>query len=78
MAEVTCGLSKDLTSLVMPYETKDELMSFNYYTNHCTYIKFIKFYTFKHLKALRNVSVLRPSSGSYNFLAKVTLEIVAY
>ena len=39
------------------------------------YIKFIKFYT---LKTLRHVSVLRSSSGSYNFLAKVTLEIVTY
>jgi len=29
-------------------------------------------------KTLRRVSVLRPSSGSYIFLAKVTLEIVTY
>jgi len=28
------------------------------------------------LKTLRHVSVLRPSSGSYIFLTKVTLEIV--
>jgi len=28
------------------------------------------------LKTLRHVSVLRPSSGSYIFIAKVTLEIV--
>jgi len=26
MAEVTCGLSNDLASLVMAYETKDELV----------------------------------------------------
>jgi len=30
----------------------------------------------KPLKLLRHVSVLRPSSGSYIFLAKVTLKIV--
>jgi len=30
------------------------------------------------LKTLQHVSVLRPSSGSYNFLVNVTLEIVAY
>jgi hypothetical protein len=48
----------------------------NYYTNHCTYIKFIFFLHIKTLETLRHVSVLRPSSGSYIFLAKVTLEIV--
>jgi len=32
-----------------------------------------KSYTLKTLKALRHVSVLRPSSGSYIFLAEVTL-----
>ena len=32
----------------------------------------------KTLKKLLHVSVLRPSSGSYIFLAKVTLEIVTY
>ena len=32
----------------------------------------------KTLKTLRHVSVLRPSSGRYIFLAKVTLEIVTY
>ena len=32
----------------------------------------------KTLKTLRHVSVLRPSSRSYIFLAKVTLEIVTY
>jgi len=32
----------------------------------------------KTLKTLRHVSALRPSSGSYIFLAKVTLEIVTY
>jgi len=30
------------------------------------------------LKTLRYVSVLRPSSGSYIFLARVTLEIITY
>jgi len=44
----------------------------NYYTNHCTYIKFIKFYTL-NIKTLRHVSVLGPSSGSHIVLAKVTL-----
>ena len=32
----------------------------------------------KILKPFQYVSVLRPSSGSYKFLAKVTLEIVTY
>ena len=32
----------------------------------------------KTLKTLSHVLVLRPSSGSYNFLAKVTLEIFTY
>ena len=47
----------------------------NYYTNHCTYIKSINLHI-KTLKTLRHVSVLRPASRSYIFLAKVTLEIV--
>ena len=42
------------------------------------YIKFIKFLHIKTLKTLTHVLVLRPSSGSYIFLAKVTLEIVTY
>ena len=33
-------------------------------------------YKILHIKTFRHVSVLRPSSGSYIFLAKVTLEIV--
>ena len=40
--------------------------------------KIYKILHIKTLKTLRNVSVLRPSSGIYNFLAKVTLEIVTY
>jgi len=40
--------------------------------------KIYKILHFKTLKTLRHVSVLRPSSGSYNFLAKATLEIVTY
>jgi len=53
--------------------------SLKYHTNHRTYIKFIKFFLhIKTLKTLRHVSVLRPSSESYIFLAKVTLEIVTY
>jgi len=40
--------------------------------------KIYKILHIKTLKKLRHVSVLRPSSGSYNFLAKVTLEIVTY
>ena len=51
----------------------------NYYTNHCTYInKIYKILHIKTLKTLRQISVLRPSSGSYIFLAKVTLVIVTY
>jgi len=38
--------------------------------------KIYKILHIKTLKTLRRVSVLRPSSGSYIFLAKVTLEIV--
>jgi len=38
--------------------------------------KIYKILHIKTLKTLRHVSVLRPSSGSYNFLAKVTLDIV--
>ena len=47
----------------------------NYYTNRCTYIKFIKFthQNIKKLKMLRHISVLGPSSGSHIVLAKVTL-----
>jgi len=40
-----------------------------------------KIYNILHIKTLKtllHVSVLRPSSGSYIFLAKVTLEIVTY
>ena len=40
--------------------------------------KIYKILYIKTLKTLRHVSVLRPSSGSYIFLAKVTLEIVTY
>ena len=40
--------------------------------------KIYKILHIKRLKTLRHVSVLRPSSGSYNFLANVTLEIVTY
>jgi len=40
--------------------------------------KIYKILHIKTLKTLRHISVLRPSSGSYNFLAKVTLEIVTY
>ena len=40
--------------------------------------KIYKILHIKTLKTLRHVSVLRPSSGSYNFLAEVTLEIVTY
>jgi len=40
--------------------------------------KIYKILHIKTLKMLRHVSVLRPSSGSYNFLAKLTLEIVTY
>ena len=40
--------------------------------------KICKILHVKTLKTLRHVSVLRPSSGSYNFLAKVTIEIVTY
>ena len=40
--------------------------------------KLCKTLRIKTLKTLRHVSVLRPSSGSYIFLAKVTLEIVTY
>ena len=40
--------------------------------------KIYKILHIKTLKTLRHVSVLRPSSGSYIFLAKVTLEIVTY
>jgi len=43
--------------------------SLKYHTNHCTYIQFI----ISNVKTLLHVSVLRPSSGSHNFLAKVTL-----
>jgi hypothetical protein len=45
------------------------------------YIYIYKIYKILHiktLKTLRHISVLRPSSGSYMFLAKVTLEIVTY
>jgi len=35
--------------------------------------KIYEIYTLKHKKRLRHISVLRPSSGSYIFLAKVTL-----
>jgi len=38
--------------------------------------KIYKIYTLKHSKMLRHVSILEPSSGSYIFLAKVTVEIV--
>jgi len=40
--------------------------------------KIYKIVHIKTLKTLRHVSVLRPPSGSYIFLAKVTLEIVTY
>jgi len=40
--------------------------------------KIYKILHIKTLKTLRHVSILRPSSGSYIFLAKVTLEIVTY
>ena len=40
--------------------------------------KIYKILHIKTLKTLRHVSVLRPSSGTYIFLAKVTLEIVTY
>ena len=38
--------------------------------------KMYKILHIKTLKMIRHISVLRPSSGSYIFLAKVTLEIV--
>jgi len=41
-------------------------------------LKIYKILHIKTLKTLRNVSVLRPFSGSYNVLDKVTLEIVTY
>ena len=44
----------------------------------CQPLNIYKILRIKTLKTLRHVSVLRPSSGSYNFLAKVTLEIVTY
>ena len=40
--------------------------------------KIYKILHIKTLKTLGHVSVLRPSSGSYNFLANVTLETVTY
>ena len=40
--------------------------------------KIYKILHIKTLKTLRHVSVLRQSSGSCDFLAKVTLEIVTY
>ena len=40
--------------------------------------KIYKILHIKTLKTLRNVSALRPSSGSCIFLAKFTLEIVTY
>jgi hypothetical protein len=72
-------VTKEICKLVITYfycYTVHVVELLNYHTNHCTYIKFIKFYTLKSLKTFRHVSVLRPSSGSYNSLAKVTLEIV--
>ena len=40
--------------------------------------KIYKILHVKTLKTLQHVSVLRPYSGSYIFLAKVTLDIVTY
>jgi len=44
----------------------------NYYTNQYVY-KIYKILHIKTLKTILHVSVLRPSSGSYIFLAKFTL-----
>jgi len=55
------------------------LSSYSIITTTTAHIhKIYKILHIKTLKTLRHVSVLRPSSGSYIFLAKVTLEIVAY
>jgi hypothetical protein len=40
--------------------------------------KMYKILHIKTIKTLLHVSVLRPSTGSYIFLAEVTLEIVTY
>ena len=53
-----------------------ELLNFLHQPLH-TY-KIYKILHIKTLKTPRHVSVLRPSSGSYIFLAKIVLEIVTY
>ena len=41
-----CRLQHGITPFVQEHRRNVRLL--NYYANHCTYIKFIKFYTLKH------------------------------
>jgi len=68
---LTCTDNTKLLALPLGTELMNNIeFMLNCYTNYCTYIKLI---IFLHIKTLRHVSVLGPSSGSHIVVAKVTL-----